>query len=105
MGAAEKALVFVGNTRAGKSTLACAASGSKMMVLHDIQLGQTELLPCEEKFKDLVKSTLSSVTEKPNFFLEKGMKEAVVDMPGYADSSRMQELINFHYITKMISNM
>lgn len=26
-------------------------------------------------------------------------------MPGYADSSRFRELINFHYITKMISNL
>jgi predicted ATPase len=28
----EKAVIFMGNTRAGKSTLACAAAGSDMVI-------------------------------------------------------------------------
>lgn len=44
------------------------------------------------------------MTEKPNFF-QLNKQCAVIDMPGYADSSRFRELINFHYITKMISNL
>ena len=49
----------------------------------------------------------SSVTERPNFFDARKDKNtyAIIDMPGYADSSRLRELINFHYIKTMVKNL
>ena len=50
---------------------------------------------------------MSSVTEQPNFFAPRPPHNnyAIIDMPGYADSSRFKELINFHYIQTMIQNL
>ena len=43
----------------------------------------------------------------PNFFeAKKGLNNyAIIDMPGYADNSRLRELINFHYIETMLKNL
>lgn len=104
---AKKGIIFIGNTRAGKSTLACAGAGGNMEIYYDNQ--STLIRPTDQKYLELVKKelTLTSVTETPNFFQPNPQfnKFAIIDMPGYADTSRLRELINFHYISTMTSNL
>jgi GTP-binding protein EngB required for normal cell division len=104
---AKRGVIFVGNSRAGKSTLASAGAGSNMEVIHDGSTKDTLLVPADQGFKELVQGSLKSVTEKPNFFpVRPGHNRyAIIDMPGYADSSRFQELINFHYISTMVQRL
>lgn len=75
-----------------------------MELFYNAKLKQTVIRPIDEKFKDLVNDNLTSVTEQPNFFKVPN-KYAIIDMPGYADSSRFRELINFHYIRTMTKNL
>ena len=63
--------------------------------------------PIDSKYKDIVLDRQKSVTETPNFYqARQGYNQwAIVDMPGHADSSRFRQLINFHYIRTMASNL
>jgi hypothetical protein len=62
----KKGIIFIGNTRAGKSTLALAMTGAVMKVVYDC--GELAYLnPSDKAFKDVVRNTQQSVTEKPNF--------------------------------------
>ena len=97
----EKAIIFFGNTRAGKSTLASAAAGAKMELNFNKTYGETYLHPVDLEFADAVKDTAVSVTETPNFWKRNGLSYA--DMPGNADNSRFRQLINFLYIKEMAS--
>lgn len=97
----EKAIIFFGNTRAGKSTLASAAAGSKMELTFNKTYSETYLHPVDLEFADVVRDTAVSVTETPNFWKRNGL--SFVDMPGNADNSRIRQLINFQYIKEMAS--
>jgi hypothetical protein len=49
---------------------------------------------------------MKSLTEVPNFYKASHFNHhAIVDMPGHADNSPFRELINFHYIKTMASNL
>jgi GTP-binding protein EngB required for normal cell division len=77
-----------------------------MEILYDVTQ-ETFVNPTEEPFKSYVKNTQTSVTETPNFFQKKeGYNNyAIVDMPGHADTSLIREMVNFHYIKTMASNL
>jgi adenosyl cobinamide kinase/adenosyl cobinamide phosphate guanylyltransferase len=63
----KKGIIFIGNTRAGKSTLALAMAGAAMKVVYGC--GElTYLNPSDKAFKDIVRNTHQSVTERPNFY-------------------------------------
>lgn len=80
-------------------------SGAAMKVIYNSG-NLTYVNPTDKQFEYIVKNTLESVTEKPNFYKKSNHNKcAIVDMPGYADSSRFRELINFHYIRTMASNL
>lgn len=104
----DRGYIFIGNTRAGKSTLALAMSGAQMKVVKG-QGGLFYINPVdEEKYKGIVLNIQKSVTEKPNFYKPNSMNGnnfAIVDMPGHADSSRFRQMINYHYIRTMANNL
>lgn len=101
----KRGIIFVGNTRAGKSTLALSMTGAAMKVVYDSG-NMTYVNPTDKQFEHIVRNTQNSVTEKPNFYKKSNHNKcAIVDMPGHADNSRFRELINFHYIRTMASNL
>lgn len=57
----------MGNTRAGKSTLALAGSGAAMKVVYKSG-AITCINPIDSKYKDIVLDRQKSVTETPNFY-------------------------------------
>jgi hypothetical protein len=77
-----------------------------MKVVYD-EGNLTYVNPSDKAYSNIVRNTHQSVTEKPNFYKSniKHNRWAIVDMPGHADSSRFRELINFHYIRTMASNL
>lgn len=80
-------------------------SGATMKVVYDSG-NLTYINPTDKLHEHVVKNTLESVTEKPNFYKKSNHNKcAIVDMPGHADNSRFRELINFHYIRTMASNL
>lgn len=46
----KRGVIFVGNSRAGKSTLACAAAGSDLDILYDGDEEMTFLKPTLQKY-------------------------------------------------------
>lgn len=59
-----------------------------METFYNVKTKTATIRPVDPKYRDLVNDNLSSVTEQPNFFPSKDY--AIVDMPGYADSSRFR---------------
>lgn len=104
----DRGYIFMGNSRAGKSTLALAMSGAQMKIVKG-EGGLFYINPVDEdKYKGIVLNIQKSVTEKPNFYKPNPMNGnnfAIVDMPGHADSSRFREMINYHYICTMANNL
>ena len=102
----EKGVIFIGNTRAGKSTLCCASANVPMSIIYE--KGEvTYINPTDANYAAYVRNSNQSVTEKPNFFKSNPRvnKFALVDMPGNADNLFVRKLINFHYIKTMASNL
>ena len=67
-----KGIVFIGNSRIGKSTISATISGINMHIVLDEH--EFKIEPKEEKYrnnKNIIRHTFTSVTEFPNIYYAK----------------------------------
>ena len=57
----QKGVIIIGNTRAGKSTLALSMTGAKMKIVYD-KGDLTYVNPQDQAFENIVRNTHQSVT-------------------------------------------
>jgi tetratricopeptide (TPR) repeat protein len=95
----DKGILLLGNTSAGKSTLAHLLSGRKLQGIKDEETGDM-IIDALQPLKDIVIGhKMASETKIPNKCLANGT--VIWDCPGFNDTEPDQEIANSFYIKRL----
>lgn len=105
----QKAVVLLGKSGGGKTTIIHALANKKLQVFHDTALGKTQLKSTDAMPCFTIGQTLQSQTSSPHVYVRSETarpdeKLALVDFPGFGDNRGVsQELSNAVQIQKTFS--
>lgn len=99
----EKAILLLGNTGSGKSTVAHLLSNRKLQPIYDDETGIYKLDAVDPLDSIRISHNKTAETKIPNKCKITDQQLVVWDCPGFNDTDIVQEIANSFYISKLIS--
>jgi energy-coupling factor transporter ATP-binding protein EcfA2 len=99
----EEAILLLGNTGSGKSTIAHLLTGHSLKAIKDKATNLTKIEAAEPLDNIRISHDKTSETKIPNKCLVDGSDLVIWDCPGFNDTDVVQEIANSFYIDKLIS--
>eukprot|EP00919_Chromeraceae_sp_WS-2016_P042254 GHVR01100511.1.p1 GENE.GHVR01100511.1~~GHVR01100511.1.p1 ORF type:complete len:102 (+),score=2.56 GHVR01100511.1:713-1018(+) len=93
-----QALLLLGDTKAGKTTLMYYLLGKKLLYKYDEKNCLHYMQPESVYLDASISSDAKSETVYPNIFLSES-QITIIDMPGFNDNRNLERILNI-YITK-----
>ncbi|WP_341757468.1 hypothetical protein [Candidatus Tisiphia endosymbiont of Ditula angustiorana] len=97
----KKGILLLGNTGAGKSTLAHVFSGRKLQAIFDDETDELVIDAMELLDDIVIGHKLASETKIPNKCFAKDKDLIIWDCPGFNDTDPVQEIANSFYIKRL----
>ncbi|MFP3018079.1 MAG: hypothetical protein ACEY3E_04140 [Candidatus Tisiphia sp.] len=100
-GHGKKGILLLGNTGAGKSTLAHLFSGRKLQAIFDNETDELVIDAMQPLDDIVIGHKLASETKIPNKCFAKDKDLIIWDCPGFNDTDPVQEIANSFYIKRL----